>query len=282
MITSRVYRWDAQDYARHSASQLEWARQLLSKLHLKGDEYLLDLGCGDGKVTAEIAKSIPGGLVIGIDNASSMINLANANFPTSKFPNLKYIRASIETLPFCEKFNVIFSNAAFHWIKNHKVILKEIAYCLREEGRVLIQMGGKGNAAKAISVMDELLQFEPWKQYFKNFRFPYAFYTPEDYRKWIAQAGLQLIRSELLEKDMQHGGAEVMAGWIRTTWLPYTERIPEKKREGFVQEVVQSYIDRYPADKEGNVHVRMVRLEVEAVKKKFPTQSRPSKHSIKK
>lgn len=282
MISSRAYRWDAQDYTRHSASQLEWAHQLLSKLHLKGNEYLLDLGCGDGKVTAEIAKSIPRGLVIGIDNASSMINLANTNFPTSKFPNLKYIRTSIEALPFCEKFDVIFSNAAIHWIKNHKVILKEIAYCLREEGRVLMQMGGKGNAAEAISVIDELLRFEPWKQYFKNFRFPYSFYTPEDYRKWTTQAGLQLIRAELLEKDMQHGGPEVMGGWIRTTWLPYTERIPEKKRENFVQEVVQRYIDRYPTDKDGNVHVKMVRLEVEAVKKKFPTQSKQSKYLIKK
>lgn len=274
MITSRVYQWDAQDYARHSASQLEWARQLLSKLHLKGNEYLLDLGCGDGKVTAEIAKSIPHGLVIGIDNASSMINLANTNFPASKFPNLKYVKASIETLPFCEKFDVVFSNAALHWIKNHKVILKEISYCLREGGRVLMQMGGKGNAAEVISIMEELLQLEPWKQYFKNFKFPYAFYTPEDYRQWIAQAGLKLIRAELLEKDMQHAEPDVMAGWIRTTWLPYTERIPEKKRESFVREVVQSYINRYPNDRKVNVHVKMVRLEVEAVKKKFPTQSK--------
>jgi trans-aconitate 2-methyltransferase len=278
MITGRAYRWDAKDYARHSVSQLGWARQLLSKLHLKGDEYLLDLGCGDGKVTAEIARTIPYGLVIGIDNASSMINLANATFATNKFPNLKYIRASADTLPFCEKFDVIFSNAALHWIKDHKVILKEIAYCLRDEGRVIMQMGGKGNAAEVISVIDEFLQLEPWRQYFKNFTFPYSFYTPEDYRKWIAQAGLKLIRSELLEKDMQHAGPNVMAGWIRTTWLPYTERIPEKKRESFVQEVVQRYIDRYPVDREGNIHVKMVRLEVEAIKRKLPNQFKPLKH----
>jgi trans-aconitate methyltransferase len=65
---------------------------------------------------------------------------------------------------------------------------------------------------------------------------------------------------------MRQPGREGLAGWVRTTWLPYTERIPRQKREAFVSEVVERYLSDHPADGWGVVRVRMVRLEVEAVR----------------
>ena len=73
-------------------------------------------------------------------------------------------------------------------------------------------------------------------------------------------------RVELVPKDMVHAGEAGLAGWFRTTWMPHTQRVVEGQREEFVSEVVEEYVRRYPVDAQGNVHVGMVRLEVEALK----------------
>ena len=103
-----------------------------------------------------------------------------------------------------------------------------------------------------------------WAGYFEGFTFQYGFYGPEEYTRWLAEAGLKPVRVELIPKDMAHSGKDSLAGWVRTTWLPYTERIPEENRETFIREALDRYIDRHPLDTEGRTHVSMVRLEVEA------------------
>ena len=75
------YKWDALDYAKSSSAQQQWARELIGKLQLKGDETLLDIGCGDGKVTAEIAACLPMGSVLGVDSSAEMIALAQSQYP---------------------------------------------------------------------------------------------------------------------------------------------------------------------------------------------------------
>ena len=82
----------------------------------------------------------------------------------------------------------------------------------------------------------------------------------------VTEAGLTLLRVEMLPKDMKFASSEGMAGWVRTTWLPFTERIPVEHRDSFVGEIVDRYLQRYPADAQGVVHLGMMRLEVEASK----------------
>ena len=127
-------------------------------------------------------------------------------------------------------------------------------------------MAGKGNAQAVIDILEELATVAPWKQFLDGFTFPYAFLSTEEYRALLAEAGLTPLRVELVPKDMKFAGAEGMAGWVRTTWLPFTERIPVEQRDSFVKEIVDRYLQRYPADAEGVVHLGMVRLEVEAIK----------------
>ncbi len=67
---------------------------------------------------------------------------------------------------------------------------------------------------------------EPWKGFFDNMAFPYGFYDPEEYSAFLKEAGLVAERVELFPKDMKHNGAEGLAGWVRTTWLPFTDRLP--------------------------------------------------------
>jgi trans-aconitate 2-methyltransferase len=83
---------------------------------------------------------------------------------------------------------------------------------------------------------------------------------------WLQEAGLKLERVELFKRDIRHSGSEGLAGWIRTTWLPYTRKIPVTLRDSFIKEIVDRYLELFPLDEKGAAHVKMVRLEVEAIK----------------
>lgn len=258
------YRWDADEYARHSAAQLEWARALLAKLDLRCDEAVLDLGCGDGKVTAELAALVPAGRVLGVDSSRTMLDLARERF--GHLANLAFAEHDARALPFVAEFDAVFSNAALHWVVDHAPVLAGIARALRPSGRILLQMGGRGNAAEILSTIEPLLAEPPWSEHFAGFSFPYGFHGADEYRGWLRDAGLEPRRAELLAVDMQQPGADGLAGWVRTTWLPYTSRLPEPLREPFIAAVVGRYLAAHPPDADGTVHVAMVRLEVEATK----------------
>jgi len=259
--------WDAAAYHRSSAAQQRWAEELIGKLALRGEEALLDLGCGDGKITAMLAQALPRGRVVGIDNSAEMISFAQRAFPSEQCPNLTFQCRDAGALSFTDAFDVVFSNAALHWIIDHRPVLHGIARALPVGGRCLLQMAGQGNAAPIITLLSSPGPFyDRWRRYLEGMAFPYGFYTPDDYRPWLLEAGLHPQRVELLPRDMTQPGAPGLAAWVRTTWLPYTQRIPADAREAFIADVVETYLAGYPLDAEGFAHVPMVRLEVEVVK----------------
>jgi trans-aconitate methyltransferase len=260
------YQWDARGYEKHSAGQFKWALELIARLQLTGNESVIDLGSGDGKVTAELAGRVPMGRVLGIDSAPSMIELARQKFPPHRHPNLHFACLDFRELESKGEFDLAFSNAALHWVKDQRRVLVRVAQALRTGGRLLFQMGGAGNARPVLEILDEMIACRPWKRWFAGFEFPYGFYHPRDYDAWAAEAGLSLLRNELIAKDMVHEGIDGLAGWIRTTWLPYLDRLPLPDRTAFVRTLCEEYLRRHPPDDAGRVHVAMMRLEVEAVR----------------
>ncbi len=260
------YRWDAADYRDSSSQQKKWGRELLPLLRLRGDERVLDIGCGDGKLTAEIAELLPSGHVIGIDSSSEMIAFARKSFPPASYPNLSWEVMDAAELAFDAEFDVAFSNAVLHWVPDQAAVLRGVEKGLRGGGRLLFQMGGRGNAAEVVRVLASLIAREDWGRFFSDFYLPYTFCGPEEYERWLREAGLQPVRVELVLKDMVHDGPRGLAAWIRTTWLPFTQRIPEELRGDFIDELVDGYIGLFPPDADGMVHVDAIRLEVEARK----------------
>ena len=261
------YKWDAQEYEKHSQGQQKWARELVEKISLKGTENVLDLGCGDGKVTAEISKLVRKGSIIGIDNSAAMIKLATDRHSVAIYPNLSFKEMDAGNLKFDDRFDLIFSNAVLHWVKDQKPVIKGMFKSLKHGGRVLLQMGGKGNAAEIVELLSELQTEKKWHTYFNGFDFPFYFPGKNEYEALLLDCGFTLNRIELIQKKMDHAGITALKGWIRTTWLPYTERVPEEERERFIDIVSKKYIERYSDNSNGIINVQMVRLEVEAEKK---------------
>jgi trans-aconitate 2-methyltransferase len=260
-MQTKMGKWDAEDYARSSSAQEVWADELISKLSLKGDENLLDIGSGDGRVTHKLATIIQAGSVVGIDQSESMVKLANDKFSEE---NLSFIQMDATQIDFETKFDVAFSNATLHWIGDHQAVLKCLRNNLENNGRILFQMGGFGNAEELLEVVAQVIGSKVWKRYFQYFIFPYTFRDAADYEIWLPSHGYKPARIELIPKDMVHDNPNGLKGWFRTTWFPFTDRLPVCDRENFLNALVAEYISQYPVDTEGRTHVKMVRLEVEA------------------
>lgn len=265
-MTPKNYEWNATEYSRHSGQQAVWAQGLIAQLNLAGDEDVLDIGCGDGKNTVAIAEKLASGRVVGIDSSPDMIRSAKGRFENPACPNITFQNVDVREMAFVNQFDVAFSNAALHWVKNHRQFLPLVRNALRPGGRTLFQMGGRGNAHEIIRVLEQMMTEPRWRSFFEGFEFPYGFHGPDEYRIWLEEAGLNPRRVELVPKDNRQQGAEGLAGWVRSTWLPFTQQVPADLREPFISELVDRYIKEYGLDADGMVHVEMIRLEVEAVR----------------
>jgi trans-aconitate methyltransferase len=267
--SAKPAKWNPADYAANSAVQHGWAREAMVKLNLRGDERILDVGCGDGKITAELARAVPRGFVLGTDASAEMIAFAHKLFPASKIPNLKFTIADARAIA-PEKtlgaFDLVFSNAALHWVDDHEKFLRGAAAVLKSGGRLVVSCGGKGNAHDVFLALRPEMRSKRWREFFRQMPLPYFFYAPSDYEKWLPKFGFQVQALKLVPKDATYAGAAGFATWLRTTWLPFVQRVPENLREEFIAAVTQRYLAKHPPDKDGKVRVRMVRLEFDAVK----------------
>ena len=140
----------ALQYFHNSELQRQWAWHLLARCHFAGNEAILDFGCGDGKITAELSHFIPQGHILGIDLSPAMIALASRCFPSSHYHNLAFTTS--QDVDFSdehkgEKFDLIYSLCVFHMVPNPIQILKHLRMRLVENGRLLLVIPGGYNPA---------------------------------------------------------------------------------------------------------------------------------------
>ena len=259
---NRGVQWDASDYARNSQGQFGWAMSNIDKLRLQHDDCVLDVGCGDGKITSELARRVPGGRVIGVDRSDGMIALAKRSVQCA---NVAFRTVDAQQLDYTQEFDAVFSNSAIHWMRDQSAVVQGIARALRPGGRIFLSMGGRGTAAIPRRVLDELMRESKWAELLAEAPSPHHFKGPEEYEPWIAQAGLRAHRVELVQKPMRLAELAALEGWLRTTWMTYTERIPEEGRAEFIREWAKRVADGCTPAEDGALLLPMVNLEVEAI-----------------
>ena len=183
--------WSAADYASNSVVQQTWARELIAELKLRGDEHILDVGCGDGKVTAEIARAVPHGSVVGVDASPQMIEFAKKTFSAAKIPNLEFHVMDARKIQFVRKFDFVFSNAALHWVDDHQAFLRGAASVLKPGGRLMVSCGGKGNAHDVFLALRPEMRLKRWREFFRKMRSAVFFPQPGGIQKMAAAIWIQ-------------------------------------------------------------------------------------------
>jgi trans-aconitate methyltransferase len=254
--------WNAKDYNKNSANQYRWGVELVNSAKIIKGENVLDIGCGDGKITDFISKITKLARTTGIDSSEKMIKFANENF--SKRCN--FIAINAENIDFENCFDLVFSNACLHWIHDQKKVLKGVYKSLKSGGRIFFQMGGKGNAGVMNAIVDSMTRSAKWKKYFKNFTKPYNFLSDIEYKKFLTGVGFVKVKAKLIPKTAWHDGKPGLESWMRTTWHPYTGRIPLKYRAKFIFQAIDSYLKATDQENETAIEMKMIRLEVRAEK----------------
>lgn len=254
--------WKGDEYAKNSESQKSSAEDFISTLDLHNASAVLDVGCGDGKITAAMARALCRAEIIGVDISPSMIEFARASFPND--PNLSFFVQDAAQLNFHEKFDLITSFTVKQWVLDQEQALEGFRTALKTGGRLCIQMptGLPDAMDEALKKVTSSLKWEP---YFTQFAAPWRFYQPEEYRDLLMRTQFSLNRLETATKHERFPSRAAFQGFLRQ-WFPYLRPLPADLKDAFLTELVDCYLQILPANEQGQVSFIVTRLEVEATK----------------
>jgi trans-aconitate 2-methyltransferase len=253
--------WDADDYQRHSSVQAGWGREVHERLALRGDEHVVDLGCGDGRLTSELAARLPRGSVTGLDADADMIEFAERHYGGK---NVSFVKADACRFSLGRRVDLFVSTACLHWVEAHDEVLRCCRAHLEHGGRLFFQMGGRGNCAELLSAAETTAREARWAPFLLPFTNPWYFRGPEDYEALLPRSCFRPLRAEIVHKEMVHESRDGLRAWLRTTWMPVLSRVPEALRSELVDAIVDRYLAVHPPDARRRTHAAMVRFELEA------------------
>jgi len=253
--------WDPPLYDKSCDMQRRWAQSLLGEYHFHLAERILDVGSGDGLITAGIAKKYPMAEVVGLDLSPKMVAYASR---THKAANLKFVEGDAQALPFVHKFDVVTSFSTIHRLKEPEKAIKQIYRALKPGGKFVAAFPVLGSAimSEAIAAVDTRPE---WQKYFSTpDRKAYAF-SEEAIREWLDAAGFLHVKADTKWADEIYESEEKFRDNLRAT---FNQRgvLPKDKEQEFFSEVVKVYLRKFPKDEKGQVHFYFNRIEIVAVK----------------
>ena len=231
--------WNAAEYARISGLQAAMADEALSSLDLKRTDQILDVGCGNGKTTAEIAARVPQGAVVGVDASAEMITFA-ATYGASH-PNLQFAVADARHLPYQHQFDQVVSFNALHWIPEQAQALISIRSAVKPKGLVQLRLVPKGERKSLEDVIEETRISARWAGYFKNFRDPYLHLTAPQYGELAEQNGFAVVRTQVGARVWDFHSRSAFLAFAGVTFVEWTRHLPEAERLPFAVEVLDRY-----------------------------------------
>ncbi len=253
-MSSRPLDWDADAYKVAATPHLEWARQVLDRLALAGDETVLDAGCGSGHVSALILERLPQGRLIGVDASPSMI--ASAREALGQDPRVELVTRDLLELELDAAVDAIFSSAVFHWILDHRRLFERLHAALRPGGRLEFQCGGEGNIAEIERVADALSGDERFSSYLRGETQPWNHAGVAPTQSRLERAGFDVGRVWLEAWPVSPSDPRE---FLRSVILPWhLERLPADLRDAFLTAVLEAMPRPFG--------LRYVRLNVSAVR----------------
>ena len=224
--------WDAATYDRVSAPQVSWSEAILDRLELRGDELVLDAGCGSGRVTELLLQRLPQGRVIALDADADMVRATRERFASD--PRVEVVHQSLSEMELPSGgVDAVFSGATFHWVLDHDELFARIGRATKPGGRISAQCGGEGNIANVKGIADRLYPGEPphtWK---------YA--GTEETRERLERNGFADVQTWL--QPMPVTPPEPLTFLGDVILGPYVQRLPEADRMPFAQRVLDELDD---------------------------------------
>ncbi|HTT95212.1 MAG TPA: methyltransferase domain-containing protein [Solirubrobacterales bacterium] len=250
MAGSTTRDWDAGTYRRVALPHEEWARAVLDRLSLAGDETVLDAGCGSGRTTSILIERIPAGRVVAVDGSPSMV----AKVREVLRPQDTAIVSDLTKLELEEPVDAIFSTAVFHWVLDHDALFARMRAAVRAGGRFAAQCGGEGNIESFRLAGEEVARREPYAEHLGGVEKIWNYAGPEETEARLRAAGFTDVSCRLEPWPVD---PPEPAAYAKTVCLgPYVAELPEDLQDRFVADVLATQADPLRLD--------YVRLNIEA------------------
>ncbi len=229
--------WNAKRYRETAKAQETRAKAILENYTFNKDDNVLDVGCGDGRVTAYIASQTPEGSVLGIDKSKHMIALAKEY--EKEFSHLTVKQEDACDINYHEKFDIVTSFLCLLWIKDQQKALNNIARALKKNGTLILTTSFNKNHP-GNTAFDNLIATEKWAPYFKNYVKPWIEADLESTKKLVQNAGLNIISADVITQGGNNfDSLEKFCEYIQA--FPLAQDFPEKHRKAFIYDMARDY-----------------------------------------
>lgn len=234
------YEFDGEKYLKASKHQKEWGRKLIEEIRPKENDIVLDLGCGDGLLTKRIKDIVKSGYVLGVDASTGMISKAK-EFQTE---NLEFKQLDINDIDFEDKFTIIISNAALHWVKDHEKLLRNCHKALKKDGILRFNFAGEGNCSNFIDVVKTKINQNDYANCFRNFEGPWYMPDIKEYEKLFDTGLFSDFKIWGENADRYFHDEKEMIKWIeQPSLVPFLKYITDQElKKKFTNEVISEMI----------------------------------------
>src|SRR5690242_11060017 len=232
--------WDADAYHRISGPQFSWGKRVLERLALRGDEILMDAGCGTGKLTAELLEQLPHGHVIAVDLSYNMLAGAREHLQPKFRSQVSLVAADLLHLPFVNAFDGIFSTAAFHWVPDHDRLFRALHQALKTGGWLVAQCGGAGNLDRLLRRVESIQEQPKYREYLARYKPAWVFADAETAAARLHRAGFAEVETTVEPAPTRFESEPAFSEFVAKVILHrHLERLPPALREEFVGDVAQ-------------------------------------------
>ncbi|MCK8615202.1 class I SAM-dependent methyltransferase [Gordonia sp. C13] len=232
--------WDGERYAEVSGLQRMVAEESIAGLTLTGNERLLDVGCGDGFITMLLAERLPEGSVVGVDASHRMIDRALARVPFDML-RVQFHVDDVLALPFDQDFDIAVSFNALHWVHDQGEALKQIARCLVEGGRAVLQMVCATERPSIEDVAMQVAADPRWAGEFEGFGPPYVHVEPAHFGDLATAAGFTVDDLTVKDLSWQFDSVDDFRAWFTVGSPDWMGRLSDAETDEFVATVIDRY-----------------------------------------
>jgi trans-aconitate 2-methyltransferase len=244
-MTQPSTHWNAEVYDRIGTPMRRWAQAVIDDLHLRGDETVLDAGCGSGSVTFDLLERLPRGRIYAVDSSPAMIDKITRAIQERGVTNVMPIRASLTDFELPEQADVVFSNAVLHWIPDDDALFGCLYRATKPDGRFRAQCGGGNNIVRLMEATQAVERREPFVRYLAVAEFR-KYRTAEEAEEAMRRAGWTGVRASLFESPVHFDNHDEASLYLRTIILQrHVAALPEEHQEPFLQEVIDETVRRF-------------------------------------
>ncbi len=228
-----------EEYKKNSNHQWEWALTSLANFLFTEQDKVLDVGCGDGRITALIANQVQSGSVVGLDISEKMIEQASNAFQEG---NLKFIKGNATDIPFKEEFDKVVSFCTLQWIVEQEKALISMKESLKVGGGMLLVMPGESSSNLG-TLAKKIASTEKWRGYFPNFKMERVYYSPKAYKNLLQVIGLDIQSLRAEESVTIYENKEAFIAWLKPL-VNFVDHLAPDLQQGFIEELADQMIQK--------------------------------------